>query len=369
MLRLLFALLLGSVLVFGVENDANTTNEEQNATASKQKVLYLSYVEVPKRVIKGELFSITIKTISVVQEFEDIEYTLKNQKGIEIVNDGIPYRKTTEHAFLDTFYFKATSSDIRLPDITATLKDYFGNTYPSTTLKAEPIEAIALNPTKDYCNIVAKSLNIDRYKTTSYDTTHNIVVFAVSAKQTFLKDFHLKNVTLQGFESVNDTIESSKMIYYAVIDKKEENLPFSYFNTIKNDYIKLNIPIVVEEDSVATQSDLTPKDNSKKQLKLFIASGIILFGVIMLLWRQRYIYIVFIAIPAIYVVYLLIPEKKICIQPNTKILILPLENGTVFEVTSSTMRLQKVGETKGFIKVELPNKKIGWVKNEDTCTH
>ena len=173
----------------------------------------------------------------------------------------------------------------------------------------------------------------------------------------------------QGFESLNDAIESSRMTYYAVIDKNEENLHFSYFNIQKNDYITLNIPIIVEDDSVATQSDLKPKDDSKKQIKMLIAVGIILLGVVMLLWRQRIIYTLLIVLPGIYVVILMIPPKQVCIKEHSKIRILPLENGTVFEVLPHQLHLNKIGSTQGFVKVELPNKKIGWVKNEDLCAH
>ena len=334
-----------------------------------QKVLYLNYINIPKRVIKGEIFSVTIKTLAVIPDFEDIEYSLANAKDVAILNDAIPYRKEGEHFFLDTFYFQATGTNVRLPDITATIKDYFGTSYKPTTLKGKPIEAIELNPREDFCNIIAKDLVIKRYKTTAYDDTHNIVVFVAEAKQTFLKDFHLHNVYAQGFESLSDSIESSRMIYYAVIDKKEENLLFSYFNILKNDYITLNIPIIVEDDSVTTQSDLKPKDNSKKRIKMFIAAAVILVGVIMLLWRQRYIYILLIIFPGIYLVYLMIPEERVCIKANSKIRILPLENGTVFQVSDRELHLDKIGQTKGFVKVELHNKKIGWVKNEDLCTH
>ena len=369
--RLFLAFIFGAVLLFAQSDELNTTlqEQEQETPLYQQKVLYLSYVDVPKRVIKGEIFSLTIKTLSVIQDFTDINYTFNGAKGIKILNDALPYREAAQHGFFDTFYFKALSSNIQLPSITATLKSDLNITYPSTTLPPKHIEAIALNPKEDFCNIVAKSLSIEHYKTSSYDATHNIVVFSITAKQTSLKDFHLKGVNAQGFESLTDTIESSKMIYYAVIDKKQENLPFSYFSTIKNDYIKLNIPIVVQEDSVATQSDLKPKDNSKKRLKLFIAVGVIIFGVVMLLWRRRYIYIVMILLPTLYTAYLLIPEDQVCIKEATKIRILPLENGTVFEITPAKLYLYKVGETKGFVKVELPNKKIGWVKNEDLCTY
>ncbi len=371
MLRFLFALPVFWIFLTSAVADENisTISEQNVSTPTVQKVLYLSYVETPKRVIKGEIFSVTIKTLSVIPDFEDIEYTLKNERDLKILNDGIPYRKEGERFFLDTFYFQAVGTHVCLPDITATIKDYFGTEYRPTTLPGKSIEAIALNPKEDFCNIIGKDLVIKRYKTTSYDDTHNIVVFVAEAKQTFLKDFHLRNVYAQGFESLSDSIESSRMIYYVVIDKKEENLQFSYFNILKNDYITLNIPIIVEDDSVATQSDLKPKDNSKKKIKMLIAVGIILIGVVLLLWRQRYIYIVLILLPGIYVIYLMIPQPKVCIKENSKIRILPLENGTVFQITDHRLQLDKIGSTQGFVKIELPNKKIGWVKNEDLCSH
>ena len=369
MLRSLCVLLLFGFLLVEASAKESLTPNEDAPHPSLQKVLYLNYFKVPKRVIKGEIFSVTLKTLSVVSDFEDIDYTFSNGRDINILNDGIPYRKEKDHYFLDTFYFQATGPHVRLPDITATLKDYFSTPYKPTTLPGKRIETIVLNPKEDFCGIIAKDFIIKHYKTTSYDDKHNIVVFIAEAKQAFLKNFHLRSLFKQGFESLHDTIETSKMTYYAVIDKQEENLHFSYFNTRKNDYITLNIPIIVEDDSVTTQSDLKPKDNSKKQIKMFIALGVILLGVVLLLWRQRIIYIALILLPGIYVIYLMTPQPRVCIKANSKIRILPLENGTIFHITNNQIQLDKIGSTRNFTKVELPNKKIGWVKNEDLCSH
>ena len=362
-----FALLLCSIAFATPKLFASNETKPDSANEVQKKVLYLNYVELPKRLIKGELFSVTIRTLSVIKDFEDIEYRLFNAKDVQILNGGIPYRQEKEHAFYDTFWFRATGTHVKLPDIEATLVDYFATPYRKTILRGKRIETIKLNPRKDFCNIIAKDFVIKNYKTTTYDDTHNIVVFVAQAKETFLKDFHLPHAISQGFESLNDNIDLSRMIYYAVIDKKIENLLFSYFNLEKNDFVTLGIPIIVQEDRVATQSDLKPKDNSKKRFKLFAAAGVIFLGVVLLLWRGRYIYIALIVLPAFYIFYLLIPQEKICIKENTKIKILPLENGTVFEITKHPVKLTKIGETKGYVKIELPNKKIGWISNEDLC--
>jgi len=51
------------------------------------KVIYLSYDEVPKRVIRGEIFPITLKALSTVRDFDDINYEFSNHSGLKILTD------------------------------------------------------------------------------------------------------------------------------------------------------------------------------------------------------------------------------------------------------------------------------------------
>ena len=65
---------------------------------SANKVLYLSHEESPNRVIKGEVFSITIKTISTVKNFDNIKYKFSNYSGLKALNT-VPYREKKGVAF------------------------------------------------------------------------------------------------------------------------------------------------------------------------------------------------------------------------------------------------------------------------------
>jgi hypothetical protein len=345
--------------------------QENNTSLPQQvlpKVLYLHYDYIPKRVIVGEVFFIRLKVLSTLPTTNTIDYIFSNAANIEALNEKAPLRKKEGKFFYDTFYFKATAPHVRLPDIEANIVSYTQNFAP-TKLMGKEIETIQLNPKPDFCNIIARSFALTRYKTTTYDQEHNIVIFEATAQQTFLSDFHLNKAVSQGFESLRDTIELSKMTYFAVIDKKEENLLFSYFNTIQNNYVTLSIPIIVQEDKVTTQSDLKPQDQSKEKIKLLIAAAIITIGIIMLLWRKKYIYAIIIIVPAVYIILALMPKEQICIKKGTKIHILPLDNSTIFEVTNKRIYLTKIGSTKNFFKVELENEKIGWIKNENTCSN
>jgi len=351
------------------------------------KVIYLSYDQVPQRVVKGEIFSITIKALSTIKDFQNIEYTFSNHPGLEVLNT-IPHREERGKYYYETFYFSTTGSQAKLPDIEATLirSDNYNSLennitetidiynydnsdyYDSTLLIGAQLNVITLNPKKNFSNIIADTFELVEYKTTSYDNNHNIIVFVAAATNCNIEQMYFQGVFKQGIESVTSSYFDSRITYYVVINKKIENFSFSYFDLIKNRFIRINIPIIVDDDSVSTQSDIKPKDQSRVLLKMQIAAGIAFIGFIVIIWRKRYIYLGLILIPLIYIVYLSIPAKEICVKEGSPIHLLPVKNGTIFETTDSEQYFQKEGRTKGFVKVKLKNEKIGWVENEDICS-
>lgn len=345
-----------------VQNDLQQTIQN-----SLPKVLYISYHNTPQRVLKGEIFTITIKALSTVSDFTDITYALSNSQGLKLLSR-YPTRDIDDKYYYETFHFLVTDDTARLPDIEATLLNYNEDTFRTTTLIGKQLNVVALNPKKNFANILANSFELLDYRTTSYDEHHNIVVFSAIATNCDIASFKLQNVFKQGNESIIESYFDSKITYYAVIDKDIQNFSFSYFDLKTNRFKILNIPIVVDDDSVTTQSDLKPKDQSHQLLKMQIASAIAFVSFLIILWRRKYIYLVFIIIPISYIVYIGTPSKEICIKQGSKLQILPVENGTIFETTPKIYHLQKEGETKGFTKIKLQNDKIGWVKNEDICT-
>ena len=341
------------------------------ATLIADKVLYLSYDHVPQRVLKGEIFPLSIKTLSTVKEFTDVNYKLSNGYGVRVL-DEIPSREHIGKYYYETFHFLATGRNAKLPDIEASLVTDYTNEniqYDTSTLSGKKLNVITLNPKKNFSNIIANSFELIDYKTTKYDESNNIVVLSAKASNSNIKAMHFNNVSKQGIESSKNSYKSSKITYYVVINKDLENFSFSYFNLRKNKFSLINIPIVVIDDSVVTQSDLKPKNQSHEQLKMKIAAGVALIAFIFILWRKKYVYMIFIIIPLGYVIYLAIPQKDVCIKKGSQLHLLPVYNGTIFETTQSQYNLPKEGKIKGFVKVKLHNNKIGWVKNEDICSY
>ena len=330
------------------------------------KVIYLSYDEIPKRVIQGEIFTITLKALSTVQNYDDIAYEFSNARGLKIL-DEVPIREQKGKFLYDTFHLQSTANRAKLPDVNASL--IASREYNSTFIKGEKLNVIKLNPKKNFSNIIANDLVLSEYKTTNYDNTHNIIVFVLSGENTDIDALHFKNVYKQGKESSTNSYLSSKITYFVVVDKQLEHFTFSYFNLLKNRFELIDIPIIVDDDSVTTQSDLKPRDQSHDMQKMYAAAAIAFLGFILVLLKRKIIYLILIFLPLGYILYLSIPQKNICIKKGAQIHLLPVDNGTIFQTTQTKIYLAKEGQTQNYIKVKLTNNKIGWVKNEDTCAY
>lgn len=330
------------------------------------KVIYLTYEKVPNRVIKGEIFPVTIKALSTLKESQDIHYNFTRGYGLKLLNTA-PLREKRGKYFYDTFNFLTINKNARLPDIEASLVGF--SQEGTTSLGGKALNVIALNPPKNFSNIVAKRFELVEYKTTSYDNEHNIIIFVATALNTNIRAMRFSNVYKQGAESVTESFSTPRVTYFVVVDKAVENFTFTYFNTEKNKFSLVNIPIVVLEDSVVTQSDLKPKDQSHETIKIIAAAALTLMIFLFALARKRYTYFILMIAPLAYIGYIAFPDKVVCINSGAKIQLLPVANGTIFETTTQVLRLQKEGASLNFTKVKLQNDKIGWVKNEDLCTY
>ncbi len=331
-----------------------------------QKVLYLSYVSLPERVIRGEIFPITVRVLSTEDHFEDIAYAFENGSGYRLL-DETPQRREEGHYFYDTFYCVATGATLVTPTLTASLKYSDFHATSPTTLAGKKLEVITLNPPADYANVLAEQFEITDYKTTRYNRSSNIVVFSAAAKRCDIETLKLGKVEKQGIESVQPSPDMSQITYYAIIPSKYENFRFSYFNLKTERFKEVLIPIIVEDDSVSTQSDLKPTEHKHTRIKIAVAAVVGALALILFIFRRKYLYLVFVALPALYIAYAAVPIEYACIKSGSPIYLLPMENGTTFEMTEKRMLMEVQGHVDGFTKVKLENSKIGWIRNEDLC--
>jgi len=333
------------------------------ALQAKQKVIYLSYVEdnIPERVFNGQYFSVTIKTLSTIGQHDRLKYSFKGGRGARIQNSS-PYRQDQGNFVLDTFYFLATSSKIILPDITASIGT------EKSTLGGVDIEGVSLNPDNKFAGILADSFKVTAVDAKKYDNKHNIVTFDAEAKHCNIKAFKLLAATEQGFESAKTGINQSSMTYYAVLPKKYEKLEFTYFDLLKERYQKVTLPIEVIDDSVSTQSDLKPAENKNYMIKVAIAIVIIIIALILLIVYRKWWLTIFIIIPGIYIAMQATPAENICVNAGAPVYLLPIENATVFEQVAAQGTFEVKHSVEGYKQIAY-NNKIGWVNEDDICSH
>jgi len=332
-----------------------------SSAIAKQKVIYLSFEEVPERVFSGEYFSITLKTLSTISKHNQLKYTFKGARGAQLQNR-VPQRQKKGSYVLDTFYFLATSQYITLPNITAHIAN------EQSTIIGEKIDGVALNPGRKYAHILADSFKITEMDAKKYDKKSNIITFEAKAEHCNISAFKLNNIEKQGFERKKSGIEHSSMTYYAVVDKKYEKLVFTYFNLQKKRYVKLSIPIVVEDDSVSTQTDLKPTESKHHLIKLAVAAAVTVILLILLLVYRKWWIALLIIFPVSFMALQAAPAQQICVNDQASLYLLPIENATVFEQLSGSGTFEVRHSVKGFKQIE-HNQKIGWISEDDICSN
>lgn len=329
-----------------------------------QKVIYISYAdkdELPKRVYNGAYFSITVKTLSTIQQHDKLQYTFSGGRGVKLQNRE-PERQDHDSYVLDTFNFLATSSKIILPKITASIDEY------QSSLPGVHIEGVTLNPDKKFSKLLANDFNITNVHAKKYDNKTNIITFEAEAAHCNIKAFHLDLANEQGFESVKEDINASSMTYYAVIPKKYDTLEFTYFNLLKERYVKIKMPVDIIDDSVSTQSDLKPTENKNYIIKMGVAAIIIVIGLALLLVYRQWWMVIIVIIPGIYIALQARPAEQICVKAGAPLYLLPIENATVFDKLTTRGEFEVKHSIEGYKQIT-HNNKIGWVNEDDICAY
>ncbi|MCI4406131.1 MAG: hypothetical protein JHC35_02445 [Sulfuricurvum sp.] len=348
------------------DQDGGTDINTLFSGVNTQGKLKLEFNNLPSHPYVGEIIAVNVKLTPVDLASGNVEYTLNNESGVRIFSD-TPRRSIKEDGVFDTFYFLVQSQNIRLPDITATLTSTGA---VSETLTGSALSAKTLSPPNGFANVLADKFEVINYKTTPYNNESNVVIFSVKASRCNISDFSIPNAIKQGFESKLSNVGESQMTYYAIIPNSEQNLVFSYFNLQKQRYEQVTIPIQVDDDTVSTgQSDLSPTDARHTELKIggAVVAILMLFG--MFYWRRNKWYLYFSALPMFYVVYVLLPNQSVCVKKDAPIYLLPIKNGTIFEMTLQEEHLEAEKEVGEFIKIHLRDDKVGWVNKRDICTN
>ena len=298
--------------------------------------LIITYPNLKKYYYKNQIINLKIKILNPTNE--DINFSINNGE-INITKNPFIY-------ILKLKYKNDLNNTliIESKDINKTIN--LNSLYQTKKIQNIP----------NFCNVLAEKLNI--INPISTKSNKNILLsFTIKAKNANLKDFNLNkddNLTL---------INPKEGIYYIYLPNKTKNLTFYYFNTNKENFEKITIPIILKEKTISTQTDINPEEKTIfTPLNIIILVIIVFFITIFLIYQKIFILIIPILL-SVYLIINILPKGEKILKKGSPIRILPTKNSTIFYRPKADTKVEILNKTNNYTKIKIHGK-IGWVKNE-----
>jgi hypothetical protein len=324
------------------------------AAAKEYKYSYL-----PKKVYENQLFPITIIEIESNSKATKFIFD-KSSKNQPIFKTPLVIQNGNDKFY--TFYFKADKKTFHLPS----LKIRSDN--DEMILNGSDIPIMQLKPRDDFSGVLAADMKVKTSQASTYDGENNLVTISIEAYEANIEDMYLNIIVKEdGIENIKR--KNAKVIaeYYAVVPSTQKNLKFTYFNTIKGQYLFLNVPIVIKSYSVSTQSEINPKNDSFDKLKKYAFIGFAIFFLLMFLWKRDFFYLILTALTLITLLTFYRPKEKICVEQGAPLYILPTDTSRISNKIDKELNTVLLGKRLEFNKIEYKNQTVGWIKDENLC--
>ncbi|MEA3434559.1 MAG: hypothetical protein U9R13_08250 [Campylobacterota bacterium] len=316
------------------------------------------YSYVPKKVYQNQLFPVTV--IDTAQRNENPQFEFDKLSSVQPISEEPLVLRNGDDSFY-TFYFKASRVDVRIPRL------FIVSSSVNTSLEPQNISLSSLKSREDFCGVIAADMKIKNHQVSNYDESHHLVTLSMEAFEANLEDMKINKMEEYGIEDVNRDNAKVEAEFYVVLPVTQKMLKFTYFNTIKKQYVFLQIPVELADDTVTTQSDLNPKEDSFEKLKKYTFMILVLFFFLMFLFKRDFFYLVLGVVSLITLLTFYIPHEKICVKQGAPLYLIPTQTSTMSTKLDQELNTMILGERDEFIKIEYKNGMIGWIKNEDLC--
>ena len=333
-------LLITSILISSVNLEAQNIN----------------YSYVPRKVYEKQVFPISFLTN--IQDSKNIEFEFYGDK--KPILDKPVIIKNGYNLFY-TFYFKASGKLFYIPKIVVTIN---GKKEKLSGLKI-PVKKLPKH--KNFSGVIASGLKIKNHQVSIYDEKTNLVAISLEAHDANLEDIYIPSALKDGFENAKREGSKMEINYYIVLPASDGVLTFSYFDTIKESFVEKTIPIIMQDASVAAQTDLNPKDDSFETLKKYVLIGLSIIFVLLFLWKKDFFYLVMAVISSAVLLTFYTPLATVCVKEGSPLYIVPTSNSTTSIHVDKRYKTTKLAERNEFVKIEYRNGTIGWIKHEDLC--
>jgi len=348
-----------------LSNDFETVNHEIDSIKSKN--LYLNYNQYPKRVFTYQNFSITFDAIILPNQnsYDNIVTTFTQEDNIEVLSKNIKWKEYEANKYRTKITYKVQDKDFVLPKITiALVKSSEVLDYISVKSPEIKFSQIAVNQ-KLFSNIIASELSVTTAKTKQFTNSILHSTLHIEAKNSNLENFVLNGYKEQNIVSLNNDKNSQSLYYSIMIPIYTKQINFTYYNTLENRFIKIQIPMMLDTELVSTQTELNPYNSSILVYKQILSGSLLCLFIILYLFSKKSIYLFFITIILMILTYLFMPNEKLILNKDTKVYILPTTSSTVYKILRNKKIAQVINDKDDYVKVLFDNDNIGWIKKDD----
>ncbi len=362
---MLFKLLIPFFLILNIFAEDNiTTAEIKPEPISKN--LYLSYDQVPEQIYKNQQFEITLKAIITTPLWDRIDTNFNIQDANFKLYDKSPGWKWVEdNTYYNKYYLKANNKVDELPQITISIYNEDFELLEQAITPKKKINYKDILGDDKYSNVVASNLRVVSSSTKQYNNQTLMSVIELEGTKSNLEDFYLKAFEQQGTQTFEDKADKQKLIYYIMVPIYKNKIDFNYYNFTKKRFENLEIAIVLEEDLVSTQTDLNPGSSSLLVYKQIAILGLLLVLLIVYYFKRLKVVLLGIVVLIVVFGFTFIPNSTATLKARSNVYILPTKNSTLFEITTRKKKVEVLTQKDEYIKILLPNKTIGWVKEDD----
>ena len=317
------------------------------------------YSYIPKKVYENQLFPLTVIDTARTKD-DNPQFQFDPLSPVQpVFEDPLVIHNGSDSFY--TFYFKAGKVDVKIPRL------FIVSPSVDTSLDPQTIHLAHLKLRDDFCGVYAANMEIKNSQVSNYDERNHLLTLTIEAFEANLEDMHLNGVEESGLEDLQRKFAKVEAEFYVVLPVEQKSIKFTYFNTIKNQYVFLEASAELADDTVVTQSDLNPKEDSFEKLKKYTFIFLVSFFLLMFLIKRDFFYLVLGVISLITLLTFYIPHKKICVKQGAPLYLLPTHTSTIGTKVDEDFETSLLGEREEFLKIEYKNGIIGWIKNEDLC--
>lgn len=342
----------------------SATAAEEESVYTKAKSLFISHEALPSKLYVGQVFPLRVKAIVAQERFDSLKAEFSHSTGASVKNPDATWESIGNSTYQATFYLALNSASAKLPLLHVTLFAK-GTPVESEKLELPQVDVIKLKSDPLFSNVLAQSLSINKYKTTSFDAKNAMMVLEIDATMANLKDFVLSGVAKSGIDSFSENEISQKIYFYAIIPNYQKTFEFSYFDLRLNRFNKISLPVIIENDEVSTQLGLNPKESIFEFYKNIAYGVAALIFFLAFLRRRKISFFILMALFVALFIWDKNPLNKVELKSNSTLMILPTERSTVFFTSTQALEVEKLAERDKYSKVLLPDGKIGWTNHEN----